>query len=150
VAPIKRFVMLYSGRLPRVLPDNVTGIYMRTAKHPWGPWSKPQLVWNAIDQAAYDCSGIMYDPTDPIGSCTESDPYRPDWVPGEGLNQCPMESPVPNLDFGVEYGVNILGTFTKPGLQLNSAVIYWNLSTWNPYRVVLMKTSLDNSIVVSP
>ena len=57
---------------------------------------------------------------------------------------------MPNFDFGVEYGVNILDTFTKPGLQINSAVIYWNLSTWNPYRVVLMKTTLDASVIVSP
>jgi hypothetical protein len=145
VAPIKRFVMLYSGRLPGVLPDNQTGIYLRIAKHPWGPWSKPQLVWNAIDDGAYDCDGIMYDPTDPVGSCTESDPYRPG-----AFNQCPAQTPVPNFDFGVEYGVNILDTFTKPGIQLNSAVIYWNLSTWNPYRVVLMKTRLDNAIVGAP
>jgi len=55
---------------------------------------------------------------------------------------CPAPSPNPNLDFGVEYGVNILSTFTKPGPEPNSATIYWNISTWNPHRVVLMKTTL--------
>jgi len=145
VAPIKRFVMLYSGRLPLTPPDNVTGIYLRTAKHPWGPWSKPQLMWNALAEDAYDCPGILYSPLSIGAACPESDPYRP------GIfKNCPAQTPDPNFDFGVEYGVNILDTFTKPGLQLNSAVIYWNLSTWNPYRVVLMKTTLNNSIVIGP
>lgn len=143
VEPIKRFVMLYSGRPPYTPPDDVAGIYMRVAKDPWGPWSKPQLMWNANDENAYGCPGILYSPMADGGSCPQSDPYRPGFV------ICPFPAVEPP-DIGVEYGVNILDTFTKPGLKLNSAVIYWNLSTWNPYRVVLMRTTLDNSIFAGP
>jgi hypothetical protein len=150
VKPIKRFVMLYSGRLPRVLPVATSGVYMRSAKHPWGPWSDPKLIWNPLDQGAYDCPGILYTPVAVGADCPVSDPYRPNFAPADNLNQCPAQTPTPHVDFGVEYGVNILAEFSKPGLQINTATIYWNLSTWNPYRVVLMKTKLDGSVVVSP
>ena len=150
VAPLKRFVMLYSGRLPQVWPNAASGIYLRTAPHPWGPWSKPQLVWNPLDQGAYDCPGIMYSPLAVGASCPQSDPYRPNVYPADNFDQCPALTPQPTFDFGVEYGVNILATFTKPGLAINTATIYWNMSTWNPYRVVLMKTHLDGSVIVGP
>jgi hypothetical protein len=150
VEPLARFVMLYSGRLPRVAPGATPGVYLRTAKHPWGPWSKPQLIWNAIDQGAYSCPGIMYMQGVAGVDCPQTDPYRPDLLPAEGLNLCPGPSPDPNIDLGVEYGVNILETFTRPGLLANTAVIYWNLSTWNPYRVVLIKTQLDGQVIVAP
>ena len=124
---------------------------MRTAPNPWGPWSKPQLIWNALDEGAYACpDGYMYAWWAVGSQCPKSDAYRPDLLPNEGLNQCPNPSPIPNLDIGVEYGVNILATFSKPGPRLGEATIYWNLSTWNPYRVVLMKTHLDGTQIAAP
>jgi hypothetical protein len=158
VAPINRFVMLYSGRFPRIPSvdqfGNKFGIFMRTAEHPWGPWSAPQLIWNADQENAYDCPydspGIMYHRDAAGMGCPVSDPYRPNWLATDDLKQCPATTPTPHDDFGVEYGVNILDTFTKPGLPINTATIYWNMSTWNPYRVVLMKTRLNSSVVVPP
>jgi hypothetical protein len=58
--------------------------------------------------------------------------------------------PVVLEDEGAEYGVNIMDTFTKPGIQIDAATIYWNLSTWNPYRVVQMRTQLSSQSFVSP
>lgn len=141
VPSLNRFVMLYAGRLPfpfTLVPnDPNAGIQLRTAPHPWGPWSDPQLIWNATTEGAYGgCpDGTLYPALG--GGCAQTDPFRPG-----GLNMCPAPSPSPNLDFGVEYGVNILSTYTKPGPEANSATIYWNISTWNPYRVVLMKSTL--------
>ena len=141
VPSLNQFVMLYSGRLPfpftfvHNAPN--TGVRLRTAPHPWGPWSAPQLMWNASAEGAYGgCpDGILYPPGG--GGCAQTDPYRPG-----GFDMCPAASNNPNFDFGVEYGVNILSRFTAPGPVANSATIYWNLSTWNPYRVVLMKTTI--------
>lgn len=140
VPSLNQFVMLYGGRAPllTLLHNNPnTGIHLRTAPHPWGPWSDPQLIWNATAEGAYGgCpDGILYPPQG--GGCAQTDPFRPG-----GLNMCDDPSPNPNGDFGVEYGVNILSFFTKPGPEPNSATIYWNISTWNPYRVVLMRTTL--------
>lgn len=159
VEPIERFVMLYSGRFPRVPATDPgtgfkSGIFMRTAEHPWGPWSAPLRIWNADDENAYDCPyenpGIMYHQGAVGISCPVSEPYRPNWPGFPPLNNCPAVTPTPHEDFGVEYGVNILDTFTKPGLAIDTAVIYWNMSTWNPYHVVLMRTLLDDSVIVSP
>jgi hypothetical protein len=158
VAPIERFVMLYSGRFPRIVSIDDRGIkfgiFMRTAEHPWGPWTAPKLIWNAADENAYGCPydnpGIMYNQDAAGKNCPASDPFRPNWVPGDNLFQCPAMTPIPNEDFGVEYGVNIIDTFTRPGLPVKTAFIYWNMSTWNPYRVVLMRTRLDASAFVTP
>lgn len=99
--------------------------------------SDSQLIWNATAEGAYDgCPDGIPSPA-LRGGCAQTDPFR-----HAGLNMCLAPSPNPNLDFGVEYGVNILSTFTKPGPEANSATIYWNISTWNPYLVVLMKTTL--------
>lgn len=143
VEPINRFVMLYSGRLPQIPANNMAGIQMRMAEHPWGPWSDPVVVWNPLDDGAYDCPGILYLPLAVGDECPTSDPYRPNFYNMDNFNQCPGETPAPHADIGVEYGVNILDTFTKPGIQLNTATIYWNMSTWNPYRVVLMRTNVS-------
>ena len=91
VAPLKRFVMIYSGRLPRVLPNDASGIYLRTAEHPWGPWSKPQLIWNPLDGGAYDCPGIMYTPIAVDQDCPLSDSLPPKLTSG-GRSQ-PMSEP---------------------------------------------------------
>lgn len=58
--------------------------------------------------------------------------YRPNFAPADNLYQCPAPTPTPHVDFGVEYSVNIIIEFSKPGLQINTATTYWNLSTWNP------------------
>ncbi|MEM7427896.1 MAG: DUF4185 domain-containing protein [Pseudomonadota bacterium] len=150
VRSLQRFVMLYSGRLPRDGPFTNAGIFLRTAPHPWGPWSKPAMIWKAAKNGAYKCPGIMYGNWANGPQCPASDPYRPDLKPNEGLNNCPLPTDMLNQDLGVEYGVNILDHFTRPGKNIGEATIYWNLSTWNPYRVVLMKTHLNNQILQSP
>ncbi|MDC0719199.1 DUF4185 domain-containing protein [Nannocystis bainbridge] len=146
VPAIQKWVLLYSGRWPGTASTPTTGVYMRTAPHPWGPWSEADLIWHAVDDGAYDCpGGFMYDEESVGMSCTPTDPYRPG-----AFEACPAESADPNGDLGVEYGINILDTFTASGMAIDTATIYWNLSTWNPYRVVLMKTDLDDSVIIPP
>jgi len=52
----------------------------------------------------------------------------------------PVTSP---LDFGAEYGTAILPRFIQDAAE--EATLYWLMSTWHPYRVVLMKTRLSKS-----
>ena len=68
--------------------------------------------------------------------CAATDPVRPldSFVPG-------CLSVTPQLDIGRMYGLNIIDAHTKPsGSGLD---IYWNVSTWNPYAVMLMRTHVD-------
>ena len=48
-------------------------------------------------------------------------------------------SRAPN-DFGAEYGSAIVPRFVEDGAE--QATFYWVVSTWHPYRVVLMKTTI--------
>jgi hypothetical protein len=45
-------------------------------------------------------------------------------------------------EYGFLYGVNILDRFTEE--RASGAVdLYWNVSTWDPYRVELYKTRIE-------
>jgi len=94
-------------------------VYMRTADRPWGPWSEPQLV---------------YEPSRDSGLCRF---IHQTWA----SRRCDIlhEPGRENLP-GVVYGPylfehRIVG-------DPRNATIYFTLSTWNPYTVVLMKTKL--------
>ena len=152
IEPLGKWVMLYGGGLISLptpaLPkcgvlelfaggecrDVVTGngaIRMRTADDPWGPWTPPQDVLVGGDPAKsppegqFAPGGIMRHP-DCVGpGCAGST----DW---DGVN--PRE-------YGFLYGVNIIEQWTRPAGD--GADIIWNLSTWDPYRVVLVRTRID-------
>jgi hypothetical protein len=44
-------------------------------------------------------------------------------------------------DNGAEYGIGILKLFTER--TNGGAWVYWTMSTWNPYRVYIMRTFID-------
>jgi hypothetical protein len=96
------------------------GIFFRSSATPWGPWSKPQRVFNALDGA-----GFIHDPAR---------------IPDDGL-----AGPVigigelnPAAMHGGAYAPYVVERWTK--LQGNELTLYYVLSTWNPYVVVLMKS----------
>ncbi|MDB4976320.1 MAG: hypothetical protein JWN48_4661 [Myxococcaceae bacterium] len=143
VAGLGRWVMLYGGGAPAgaeyVFPGGDTSsfsadgaIVMRwtLSDAPWGPWSSPQRVLTAGDRrtsppapgSQYGPGGILHHP-----DCNQADcaPYEFWW--GDGT-------------YGALYGVNIVEPWTE---DRSAAVdLYWNVSTWNPYQVVLMRTRL--------
>ena len=152
VEPLGKWVMLYGGGLislpTPILPncgvlelfardeckDVITGngaIRMRTADDPWGPWSPPQDVLVGGDpgksppEHQFAAGGIMRHPDCVEPGCADST----DW---EGVN--PRE-------YGFLYGVNIIEQWTRPAGD--GVDILWNLSTWDPYRVVLVRTRIN-------
>ena len=95
---------------------------MRTADKPWGPWSKPQIIFHPWDDKGY-ChfmhAGSPHQPCDEV-----SDPKR-------------------EKEWGGEYGPYQFEDFaTGDGA---STAIYFTMSTWNPYTVVLMKAILKKT-----
>ncbi|MGB5131914.1 MAG: hypothetical protein WBO00_04825 [Steroidobacteraceae bacterium] len=152
VGPLKKWVMLYGGGLINltspVLPtcglleffagseckaiDLGNGaIRMRSADNPWGPWSPPQDVLVGGDPARnppeqqFAPGGILHHPDCVQVGCADST----DW---DGVN--PRE-------YGFLYGVNIIEQWTRPA---GSGVdLIWNVSTWDPYRVVLLRTRIN-------
>ena len=104
-------------------------VLMRTADDPWGPWSAPQEVLVGGDPGAsplagqYAAGGILYHPSCSGGSCQ-------DYSPGSATN-----------DPGALYGVNIIQPWIKT--VGDDVDLIWNVSTWNPYQVFLMRTRIE-------
>jgi Domain of unknown function (DUF4185) len=114
------WLMTYDSRAPA--PAGIEFSYSRT---PWGPWSEPQIIFNAVRDRA---SGKFI--------------HNPESHPDDGL-----AGPVigkgqanPEAVRGGAYAPYVIERFTRvKGSELN---LYYVLSTWNPYVVVLMKSRL--------
>lgn len=142
IAPLERWLMIYGGSTVDFV--NVSGnagqsqpvpgaIHARVAPEPWGPWSDPVPVLTN-DQAAEDIvcgkqapGGCLPPPTPPIRpACLEvADP----------------------AGGGVLYGANIIDSYTREVRSESgrgrAADVFWDVSTWHPYSVVLIKTRVE-------
>jgi Domain of unknown function (DUF4185) len=114
------WLMTYDSREPA--PRGILFSYSRT---PWGPWSEPQIIFNAVRDGA-------------VGKFI----HNPQANPDDGL-----AGPVigkgqanPRAVHGGAYAPYVIERWTKVrGSELS---IYYVLSTWNPYVVILMKSRL--------
>ena len=154
VGPLGKWIMFYGGGIDVTpLPDwgladcgvlevfagsdckdVVTGrgsIYMRSADNPWGPWSEPQEIIAGGDpkvpgSGQYGPGGMLYHP-----GC-------------EGADCAPHHS-FPELDpeanYGWFYGANIIEQWIVPAGD--GVDVLWNASTYDPYRVILLRTHID-------
>lgn len=114
------WLMTYDSR-----PPARRGIELSYSPTPWGPWSAPQLV---------------FDPArDPGPGRFIHDPHL---TPNDGLAG-PVIGPGqadPEFVRGSAYAPYVVERWTRR--QRNDLSIYYVLSTWNPYVVVLMKSVL--------
>lgn len=150
--PIEKWVMLYGGDASDALLydaacTRATGaqgaIVIRFADHPWGPWSpamqhllpgNPHHVGDARGPG-----GILFHPDckdQPPALCAPPDAQS---TADALLPGCigPRTQPDP----GRLYGVAIIDNYTSPHAD-DGLDMFWNVSTWNPYSVVLMKTTI--------
>jgi len=108
---IRKWLMLYHcpGR----------GIIFRVSDMPWGPWSPPQILFNAWRDGGF-CHFIHAS-------------WLTRWC--DGVN-----------DFGRGFtSGGVYGPYLIPGMfkgDEKATTIYYVISTWNPYQVVLMKSTL--------
>jgi hypothetical protein len=151
IPQLQKWLMFYGGSVSTIpspfLPDcgvlqlfaNVEckqvvlgngAIRMRTADNPWGPWSPPQDVIaggdpNVPGSGQYGPGGMLNHP-----ACTAAD--------------CAPHTRTPNYsdnEYGFFYSANIVVPWiTSAG---DGVDILWNASTWDPYRVVLLRTRID-------
>ena len=111
--PVRRYVMLYNSHRPR-------GITLRSAEKPWGPWSEGSVIFDPHRDGGY--GKFMHVPAGPgRRSTTFNDRGR-------------------EKEWGGEYGPYLMARYTRP--LPAGCRIYYTLSTWNPYQVVIMKTDL--------
>jgi hypothetical protein len=115
---------------------------MRFAEHPWGPWTPPRPLLAPGDPSQagdpYGPGGFLYHfacQDAPGSSCARTDPVRPiDSL----LSSC--QTPIVQTDVGRLYGSNIIDPYTARNGD-DGLDVFWNVSTWNPYGVVLLKTT---------
>jgi len=98
--------------------DHPNGIVARVAEKPWGPWSNPALLFNADADA-----GACYFIRGNVDCGPQTDPFSPG-----------KDGP------GGVYAPYVISRYTRGGAQ--NTTIYYVMSTWNPYQVVLMKSTL--------
>lgn len=112
--------------------DRSAGIVLRSAPQPWGPWTDAVTIWNPYTPGQGGYCEYMYF-SDPDGKSGFS-------CPPELVGQNEQLNRWPNNGMGGEYGAAIVSQRTRTsdaGLTL-----YWLLSTWNPYRVIMLRTDL--------
>jgi hypothetical protein len=107
-----KWVMFYNCILPR-------GITMRTADTPWGPWSDGEVIFDPWDDGGY-CN-FMHVSYQDRNCDSVQDPGRDD-------------------EWAGEYGPYIIPGLTDT--NDDATTVYFVMSTWNPYAVMLMKTDL--------
>ena len=95
-------------------------IEARFAPEPWGPWSAPTAILS---------------PQDPGVVCTLI----------QGPNPC--KQPPFGIGTGFFYAPFVLNRFTEGKMpegegQPRQSTIYWLVSTWNPYVIVVMRSTL--------
>ena len=95
------------------------GINGRVASAPWGPWSEPVII---------------FDPALGYGKFMHIKDSN------DGL-----EDPGRKGDWGGEYGPYIIGRYTRAitGQPRPQAQIYFVMSTWNPYNVMLITATIQ-------
>ena len=109
---IDKWILLYNCGQPR-------GITLRTAGFPWGPWTRSQILFHPWDDGGY-CNFMHVN-----------------WQ----NQQCDsVHDPGRENEWGGEYGPYQFEHLATGDDQ--STTIYFTMSTWNPYTVVLMKGSL--------
>ena len=109
---LRKWLMLYNCGDPR-------GINFRTADQPWGPWSESQ---------------VLFDPWLDGGYCHF---MHVSWQ----YEQCDrVHDPGRENEWGGEYGPYQFEDLATG--DDSTTTIYFTLSTWNPYTVVLMKSTL--------
>ncbi|MGD0750333.1 MAG: DUF4185 domain-containing protein [Anaerolineales bacterium] len=115
------WLMTYDSR-----PPAPAGIEFAYSPTPWGPWSDPQIIFNAARDGAL--GKFIHDPA------IKPDDGLAGPVIGEGQSN-------PDAVMGGTYAPYMVDQWTKvQGSQLD---LYYTLSTWNPYVIMLMKSSLQ-------
>ncbi|HXP87410.1 MAG TPA: DUF4185 domain-containing protein [Bryobacteraceae bacterium] len=127
--PLQRWVMLYNCLNKNA--TNPSGVYMRFAPQPWGPWGAPQTIFNG-DRDRGHCFFIHRAVTATSPACDQAgNPGREDTEGGS-------------------YGPYFLSSFTTGNSANQTSTFYFMLSTWNPYIEVIMKATMQSAGQTAP
>ena len=101
------------------------GIVMHSAALPWGPWSEPEMVFHPVDDGGY--CGFLH--------LTQSFDNVLDLGCEHNVTTPGRENP------GSAYGPFVMERYTTG--DENTVTLYFTLSMWHPYNVLLFTTQLQ-------
>jgi uncharacterized metal-binding protein len=122
-ADVGLWLMTYDGGRQS---EATNGVYFTSAPAPWGPWSTPQLIFNAKRDHG---QGVFI--------------HDPGQVPDDlldGPTIAPANNP-PATTRGGNYAPLMIERFTR--VSGNTLTIEYAMSTWNPYTVVRMRSAFQ-------
>ena len=125
---LQLWLMTYDSR-----PPATAGILFSYSPTPWGPWSDPQVIFDAVRDGAF--GKFIHDPK------AKPNDGLAGPVIGQGKDN-------PDAVRGGEYAPYVVERWTK--VQDGELDLYYVLSTWNPYVVMLMKSRLTVGSSGSP
>jgi len=130
VGPHTVWLMLYNcGWASCAGAGAAQAIYMRWAPQPWGPWSASQII---VDPVLDRVAGYyMSNPKCHYPGSTRCTVFDDPSSPGNG-------------EAGALYSPALLPNVTKQ-IDATTTRIYFTVSTWVPYVVVLMATDLTHN-----
>jgi hypothetical protein len=115
-------------------PQN-DGVYFSYAQFPWGPWAKSQLIFNACRDGGL--GSYMFYPSSDSSCATGAHTTGPagPTIGGQGAGgNDPVTTP------GDPYAPEIIERFIE--VDGGTLKLFYTMSTWNPYAVVLMESDL--------
>jgi len=116
--PLRTWFLMYGGVGP-----GSPSVVVRVAPAPWGPWSAPTVLLGPADHPG--CKLIMT-----AEGCGNRRDYWPQKRHGDKYQP------------GGFYAPFVLNRYIRADGE-RRATIYWTLSTWNPYQVSIMKTTIE-------
>jgi hypothetical protein len=118
---IRKWIIMYNS-------DNPRGIVLRASKKPWGQWSSPMVI---------------FDPWNDKGLG-----YFIHWPDHDSISELAPDGEEHKKVWGGEYGPYQIGPYSVGLSNNNCTRIYFTMSTWNPYQVVLMSTVICNRDII--
>lgn len=134
---LNEWIVLYQCNESPTPAANANGIYMRSAKDPWGPWSAPTTIFNpATDQATMSgfCYFIYRHSGCPAKLKTIDAALREGKKGRNGAYYGPY--------FVANWATGTTGTASKQG----TTTIYYTLDTFDPYGQLIMRSTINGPV----
>jgi uncharacterized protein (TIGR03437 family) len=143
-APLRLWLMIYDGGRGA---EATKGMYFTYAPQPWGPWSKPQLIYNDCRDKGYGNFVRYYYQTAAANNCPGAMPPGVSSAPSGSGPAGPtigdQTANDPNTTRGGAYAPSIVERFTE--INGNTLQLFYMMATWNPYAVVMMEADFTIS-----
>jgi uncharacterized protein (TIGR03437 family) len=126
--------------------DTTSGVYFAYAPQPWGPWSTPQRIFNECRDNALGVFIHYYYAVAAGNTCPTAMPAGVTSAPNSAGPAGPtinLANNDPQTTKGGGYAPQMIQRFTE--IAGNTLKIFYTLSTWNPYSVVLMESDFTLS-----